>query len=124
MNISLKKHRISLLFRLLVSVMILTFASSGIMPLPKVQAQSVLNLPQPGEMVAVSPVFAPPVLKGLIINPEQPFQFDFVFDSGDSKLTKDEIKEESSKLIKYFLTSLTIPENELWVNLSPSGWVG
>lgn len=28
-------------------------------------------------------------------------------------------KKESETLIKYFLTSLTIPENELWVNLSP-----
>ena len=39
--------------------------------------------------------------------------------SGDSKLSDDAIKNESSKLIKYFLASLTIPEKDLWVNLSP-----
>jgi len=30
-----------------------------------------------------------------------------------------ELKTESTKLIKYFLASLTIPEKDLWVNLSP-----
>ena len=29
------------------------------------------------------------------------------------------LKEEADKLIKYFLASLTVPEDELWVNLSP-----
>jgi len=29
------------------------------------------------------------------------------------------LKTESTKLIKYFLASLTMPENDLWVNLSP-----
>jgi len=96
-----------------------TFIFSSIIPPRLAQAQSVLNLPQPGVMVTTSPAFIPPVLKGLIINPDNPFQFDFVFDSGDSVLTEEEIKEESTKLIKYFLASLTIPENELWVNLSP-----
>jgi len=30
-----------------------------------------------------------------------------------------ELKQEAAKLIKYFLASLTTPENDLWVNLSP-----
>jgi len=38
-------------------------------------------------------------------------------------LLNDELKDESRKLIKYFLASLTIPEKDLWVNLSPSDWV-
>ena len=29
------------------------------------------------------------------------------------------LRSESDKLIKYFLASLTIPEKDLWVNLSP-----
>ena len=32
---------------------------------------------------------------------------------------KNNFKQESTKLIKYFLASLTIPEKDLWVNLSP-----
>jgi hypothetical protein len=31
-----------------------------------------------------------------------------------------ELRTEAAKLIKYFLASLTIPEKDLWVNLSPS----
>ncbi|MBF0489967.1 MAG: hypothetical protein HQL15_05040, partial [Candidatus Omnitrophica bacterium] len=31
--------------------------------------------------------------------------------------TTEEIKQESAKLIKYFLASLTVPEKDLWVNL-------
>jgi len=30
-----------------------------------------------------------------------------------------ELRTEATKLIKYFLASLTIPEKDLWVNLSP-----
>ncbi len=40
-------------------------------------------------------------------------------DKGDSRLGNDQLKDESTKLIKYFLASLTIPEKDLWVNLSP-----
>ncbi|MBF0511175.1 MAG: hypothetical protein HQL13_02485 [Candidatus Omnitrophica bacterium] len=32
---------------------------------------------------------------------------------------QEQLKAESTKLIKYFLASLTIPEKDLWVNLSP-----
>ncbi len=31
----------------------------------------------------------------------------------------NDLKQEANKLIKYFLASLTIPEKDLWVNLSP-----
>ena len=32
---------------------------------------------------------------------------------------KDQKEEEYTKLIKYFLASLTIPDDHQWVNLSP-----
>ena len=38
--------------------------------------------------------------------------------SGRSTVSPQE-KQEVTKLIKYFLASLTIPESDLWVNLSP-----
>ncbi len=76
-------------------------------------------LPAPGVMVHLSPEFNPPILKGIKIHPDNPFRFDFILDKGDSQLSKDALKDESSKLIKYFLASLTIPEKDLWVNLSP-----
>ena len=78
-------------------------------------------LPAPGTMVPLSPEFTPPILKGIKIHPDNPFRFDFILDKGDdaSLATKKSLNEQSTRLIKYFLASLTIPENDLWVNLSP-----
>ena len=76
-------------------------------------------MPAPGVMVHLSPEFNPPILKGIKVYPDNPFRFDFILDKGDSQLSNDALKDESSKLIKYFLASLTIPEKDLWVNLPP-----
>jgi hypothetical protein len=59
------------------------------------------------------------MLKGIKVFPKEPMRFDFIIDEGDADLKADSFKRESSKLIKYFLASLTIPEEDLWVNLSP-----
>ncbi len=85
------------------------------MPVPR--AHAALELPKPGTMVSLSPAFQPVLLKGLKVDPKNPFRFDFIVDTGDSPSLA--LKEQSSKLIKYFLASLTIPEKDLWVNLSP-----
>jgi len=83
------------------------------------------QLPTPGTMVHLSPTFNPPILKGVKVNPSNPFKFEFILDQGDSSsgviasAAKQSLKEQSTKLIKYFLASLTIPEKDLWVNLSP-----
>ena len=50
------------------------------------------------------------------VYPDKPFEFDFMVGSGN-RHTIDQ--KETSLLIKYFLTCLTIPEQDLWVNLSP-----
>src|SRR5665213_3629234 len=93
------------------------------------------RLPEPGEMVPLSPAFNPPILKGIKVHPDNPFRFDFILDKGDEYTRhpdkynrhpersegsqQEQIKSESTRLIKYFLASLTIPEKDLWVNLSP-----
>ncbi len=84
--------------------------------LPPAYAQEIF-LPIPGSMVHLSPAFNAPMLKGIKVYPENPFLFDFILDNGQSKTNGDE--KEASKLVKYFLASLTTPENEMWVNLSP-----
>jgi hypothetical protein len=100
-------------------ILILTaFMLNSFGPLPRAQADD-FRLPAPGVMVRLSPPLAPPILKGIKIHPDNPFRFDFVLDKGDSQLSNDVLKDESSILIKYFLASLTIPEQDLWVNLSP-----
>jgi hypothetical protein len=77
------------------------------------------SLPSVGEQVALSSAFSPVLLKAVKVNPDNPFQFDFIVDVGSSNLKDDELKAQAQKLIRYFLASLTTPENDLWVNLSP-----
>jgi hypothetical protein len=87
-----------------------------------------------GVMVHLSPEFNPAILKGIKVHPDNPFRFDFILDRGDvetqlksatAKRSNREyfmasrkiasLRDESTKLIKYFLASLTVPENDLWV---------
>jgi hypothetical protein len=86
---------------------------------PVFAAQPVLNLPAPGTMVELSQPHVPLMIKGVSIHPDNPLMFDFIVDTGHSGLQGSALKDESEKLIKYFLASLTIPENDFWVNLSP-----
>ncbi len=99
------------------SIILIAFTASCVVP--SVHAQSVVDLPQPGTMLALSPSFSPVVLRGIKVDPEDPFRFDFLVDPGDSGLTGDALKAPSSVLIKYFLAAVTTPEKDLWVNLSP-----
>ena len=80
-----------------------------------------LVLPDPGAMVQTSAAFVPVMMRGLKIDPKDPFLFDFLIDNGNTGLALEgaEFSAESEKLIKYFLASLTIKEEDLWVNLSP-----
>ena len=108
-------------FIILVSFLI----TSVIGPLPA-YAQEDFRLPVPGVMVRLSPPLDPPILKGIKVDPNNPFRFDFILDVGDGskpslngRVMNPPLRTEFEKLIKYFLTSLTIPEKDLWVNLSP-----
>jgi len=98
---------------------IFSFFVSLILFSARINAQSILNLPQPGQMVALSQGFTPAVIKGVKIFPKQPLRFDFIIDPGDSGLQGDDLKNVSQTLIKYFLASITVPEEDMWVNLSP-----
>ena len=79
-----------------------------------------LDLPVPGTMVNLSKSFAPAVLSGIKVNPNNPLEFDFLIQPGDKPLSKDQKQEEYLKLVKYFLAALTTPERDMWVNLSPT----
>ncbi|MCA9401065.1 MAG: hypothetical protein KC713_05525, partial [Candidatus Omnitrophica bacterium] len=63
----------------------------------------------------------PALVKGMTIHPEDPFTFDFYILPGDrgADTSQEAFKRASEKLIKYFMTALTVPEKDLWVNLSP-----
>jgi len=112
-------------------LILLSFLVTSIIGPDPVYAQE-LHLPAPGVMVHLSPLDNPPVLKGVTVYPNDPFKFDFILDKGDNHPVVDpwskkagalpggeEVRREAIKLVKYFLASITTPENDLWVNLSP-----
>ncbi len=108
-------HTLYMCRALKIFVLLSFFLTSVNWSLP-VSAQGIL-MPKPGVRVSLSPQFNPPLLKGIKVDSKNPFHFEFILDKGEHQ-AKD-LKEESQKLIKYFLASITTPENDLWVNLSP-----
>ena len=105
--------------------LIFAFLANTFGPIPVAQADPAfggageLRLPAPGTMVNLSPAYEPTLIKGLIVHKDNPFLFDFIVDTGHSGLADDALKKEGDRLVKYFFACLTIPEKDLWVNLSP-----
>ena len=98
---------------------VVSFFLTTLGPYPQAHADSVLGLPAPGTMVSVSASFQPALIKGLTVHKDNPFLFDFIVDPGQSKYSKEVLKDESLRMIKYFFAALTIPDKDVWVNLSP-----
>ncbi|MBF0485022.1 MAG: hypothetical protein HQL16_00765 [Candidatus Omnitrophica bacterium] len=82
-------------------------------------AQNSVLMPAPGTMVSLSEAFTPPLLMGVKVYEDNPFRLDFILDKGNSSDSTQELQLQSTRLIKYFLASITVPEKDLWVNLSP-----
>jgi len=119
MNKFFERKRSSKLFQIFSSFISLTFIVSLITSPASLYAQSKLNLPEPGTMVNLSQGFTPTLIKAITIDPTDALKFDFIIDTGNENLDEDSARVEADKLVKYFLAALTIPEEELWVNLSP-----
>ena len=83
------------------------------------QPAAINGLPAPGVRVPLSEKYRPALIKGITIYPENPLQFNAIVHQGDSRLPPDAFQQEALKMIKYFMASLTIPKEEMWVNLSP-----
>ncbi len=111
------KNRHTIRRRISLAILLVFVVHMGFSPISPAFGQTAL--PLPGTMVNLSSAYAPALIKGLRVYPDNPLRFDFIVDAGDSALQGEEFKQESSKLIKYFLSSLTIPDKDLWVNLSP-----
>ncbi|MBF0533258.1 MAG: hypothetical protein HQL23_09240 [Candidatus Omnitrophica bacterium] len=111
------KFKKSKLFRILSAAMIFSF-SLTLIPGQAVFGQTLI-FPPPGVMVNPTPGYIPTLIRGLVIHPENPLKIDFIVDTGHDKIKGEALKQESLKLIKYFLASLTVPEKDMWVNLSP-----
>ncbi len=60
-----------------------------------------------------------PVLLAVRIDRNDPLHLEFIVDEGAAPLEKADFKEQTERMIRYFLAALTMPEQDLWVNLSP-----
>ncbi len=89
--------------------------------LPQAWADQLPSMPRIGQVLLASPMRVPPLLRGIKLNPHDPLQLTFYLDSGSLtyKAGTRAIKQEAGKMVRYFLSALTIPEKDLWVNLSP-----
>ena len=83
------------------------------------QSAFVATLPEPGSLINISPAFIPVLPKGLIVHPDNPLNFDLIVDSGHDGSDQELIRQQSERMAQYFLAAVTVPENQLWVNLSP-----
>lgn len=109
------KH--TLLFRSIAIAVITAFIA--MIPAQSGYAQVVMQMPAPGQMVHQTGRFDPALMAGLRVDLKDPFNFYFIMDRGEKEMADDVKKEEYSKLIKYFLSSLTTANTDMWVNLSP-----
>lgn len=103
-------------FRFTVLTVLLCFGITPVVPVTPASARQTEN---PTGLVMPSPAFAPAVMRGIKIHPDNPFAFNFIIDTGEQDLTDERLQQESARLIKYFLAALTVPEQDLWVNLTP-----
>jgi hypothetical protein len=110
---------IKCLRKLIASCICAAFSLNMMVPPSYAQAVTRLNLPVPGMMIAPTPAFEPTLVRGMMIYPDNPLKFDFIIDRGEENLSEEEFKTVSTKLVKYFMASLTVPEKDMWVNLSP-----
>ena len=89
-------------------------SSSGI-----AQAATLPYMPEPGQMLAQSVNYDLPYAVGIKFDPADPLKFTFMVDRGQNVLSESLLRREGQKIVRYFLAALTIPEEDLWVNLSP-----
>jgi hypothetical protein len=115
-----RKIRHSILSKVIHFVILTTFVFSLITPPAYAQSIAVTSTPL---QLSATPLNLPGSgisIKGIKVYPENPLHLDFIIDPQKSGFSEDQLKIESEKLIKYFLAGVTVPEDDMWVNLSPA----
>jgi hypothetical protein len=76
--------------------------------------------PDPERMVLPTRSYVPVLLKGMWIDPDEPAKnFSWTVDSGSRNLEGVALERETNKLTDFFLTSLAVPDADMFVNLAP-----
>ncbi len=116
----MKKLDKSIFHKPLVLLVLAAFLMTSLPGFSYAQMQmSEFNLPQTQSLQQNA---APVIISGMTIYPENPLKFDFIVDVGSKDSTQAQpatLKSESQKVINYFFAALTVPEEQMWVNLSP-----
>lgn len=60
-----------------------------------------------------------PIIAGIAVHPQDLSTFDLIIKKGNIVLSADDKQKEYIRQFKYFLSALTIPDKDQWVNLSP-----
>ncbi len=84
-----------------------------------------MSMPQQGGFAQVvagypSAVSVLPHIAGVKVDVNNPFQLYFVVDQGSAVFSETDRQREYRKAVRYFMAALTIPNQDMWVNLSPS----
>lgn len=96
-------------------IILICFVLVGLTGPYEAGAQESFSLPAAGVLVHLSPEFTPAHLQGITIHPDNGLRFDFLIQKGSRVLDSDQKREEYKRLVKYFMASLTIPDEDQWV---------
>ena len=102
-----------------VSVVLTTFIwtmTAGDMLRVKMAYAAQMPMPAANQLVQLSQKYDEPTLRGVKVDPTDPFKLTFVYDKG-SEWKIDE--KTAADLAQYFFAALITPTKDLWVNLSP-----
>ena len=117
----IKILRSSLVYRLFCSVFCFLLVFSGLPAFAQpAQGRVLPYMSPPGQMI--TPAAKPydlPYIVGMRFSSDNIFEFTFFLNRGNVPAKEDVLRAEVEKVGKYFLAALTIPEKDLWVNLSP-----
>ncbi len=91
---------------------------SGIFP-AVAAAQAAGALPAPLGPVFLDKAYNPLLMKGIKAYAKEPFRFDLLLDKGESGLSGEALQAEITRLSRFFIASLAVPDQDMWVNLSP-----
>jgi hypothetical protein len=76
-------------------------------------------MPQPNQLVSAGAKGDLPYIVGMRFSSSNIFKFTFILNTGEPNAKESQLRPEIDKIGKYFLAALTIPEKDIWVNLSP-----
>ena len=82
----------------------------------KESSAATMGLPEPAKVLRPSAAYELPVLKGIKVDVNNPLGLEFVIDGGDKSAVS---KRDVAMLTNYFIAGVTMPGEDLWVNLSP-----